>query len=58
MTDSECIFQDKRRVFQEMFRVLKRGGRVAISDIALKVDKLPDSLANDVNARKYAFLFV
>lgn len=49
---TQITIQDKARAFQEMFRVLKHGGRVAISDIALKVPALPESLANDVAARK------
>jgi arsenite methyltransferase len=49
---SNCVLNlapDKRAVFREMFRVLKPGGRVAVSDIALK-KPLPADLVGDVGA--------
>lgn len=49
---SNCVINlapDKSAVIREMFRVLKAGGRVAVSDIALK-RPLPDELAKSVAA--------
>jgi SAM-dependent methyltransferase len=48
---SNCVLnlvrpQDKQALFAEMYRVLKRGGRVAISDI-VSDEPVPEHLAND-----------
>lgn len=48
---SNCVLNlvrpgDKEHLFQEMFRVLKRGGRVAVSDIVADED-VPTHLQND-----------
>jgi SAM-dependent methyltransferase len=49
---SNCVINlapDKPRVFREMLRVLKPGGRISISDIALR-QPLPAEIANSLQA--------
>jgi len=49
---SNCVLNlapDKPAVFREIFRILKPGGRLAVSDIALK-GELPESIANSLAA--------
>lgn len=49
---SNCVINlapDKSAVMREMFRILKPGGRLAVSDIALK-QMLPSELANNIGA--------
>jgi len=49
---SNCVINlapDKQAVFREIIRVLKPGGRLAVSDIALK-NELPAEVSNDLLA--------
>ncbi|WP_418792279.1 arsenite methyltransferase [Phosphitispora sp. TUW77] len=49
---SNCVInlsQDKERVFREIYRVLKQGGRIAVSDMAL-TRELPESVKDCVEA--------
>ena len=49
---SNCVINlspDKPQVFAEMYRALKPGGRISISDIVSK-GKLPDNVKNDMAA--------
>jgi arsenite methyltransferase len=49
---SNCVINlapDKKRVFREAYRALKRGGRVMVSDIVLSKE-LPENIKNSIEA--------
>ena len=49
---SNCVInhaKDKKKVYQEIFRVLKRGGRFVVSDAVTK-EPLPDDVKSDPEA--------
>jgi ubiquinone/menaquinone biosynthesis C-methylase UbiE len=41
-----CTFPDKATAAAEMFRVLRRGGRLGLTDLTLLSDRMPDGLHN------------
>lgn len=49
---SNCVINlsiEKQRVFNEVFRVLKSGGRLAISDV-VAIENLPEEVKNDIES--------
>ena len=47
---SLCTFADKARAVGEMRRVLRTGGRLALSDVVAEVERLPDELRGALGA--------
>ena len=55
---SNCVINlssDKKRVFREIFRTLKPGGRIMISDLVL-LRELPDFIKNSIEANPECFI--
>ncbi|MEG6568637.1 methyltransferase domain-containing protein [Thermoanaerobacterium thermosaccharolyticum] len=49
---SDCVInhaKDKEKVYREIYRVLKDGGRFVISDV-VSIDRLPEEIVNDPDA--------
>lgn len=49
---SDCVInhaKDKQKVYKEIYRVLKNGGRFIVSDV-VSIERLPDEVANNPEA--------